>query len=288
MSQQPYYIGIDLGGTQLRLAAVTHAGQLATELLAVPTGKDFSPADLLRAVRRLRERVRALTGAQPLAGWGVGVAGVIWQDALSQSDNLPLLNDIELAGLLQEASNGLPVRLENDARCFTLAEARFGAGRGAQSVCGITLGTGCGGGAVINGQLVKGVRGAAGEVWRIPLREHFLEYYVSGAGLVRTYQECGGQAGDTITPVEIAERARQGEAFALAAWRSYGDDVYMLCESMIALLEPEVIVIGGSMAQASALFGERFQQQLAARPTRIAWAELGAAAGVIGAAALHI
>jgi predicted NBD/HSP70 family sugar kinase len=232
--------------------------------------------------------VRELTGDHPLAGWGLGVAGVVWQDALSQSDNLPLLNDIELLGLLQEASNGLPVLLENDARCFTLAEARFGAGRGAQLVCGITLGTGCGGGSVVNGQLVKGVRGAAGEVWRIPLREHFLEYYVSGAGLLRTYQACGGQASEQITPAEIAERAREGEIAALATWRSYGDDVYMLCESMIALLEPEVIVIGGSMAQASDLFGERFHQRLADRPTRIALAELGAAAGVIGAAALHI
>jgi predicted NBD/HSP70 family sugar kinase len=288
MSQQPHYIGIDLGGTQLRLAAVTPTGQLATELLSVPTGKDFSPADLLRELRTLRERVCELIGKDSLAGWGVGVAGVVWQDTLSQSDNLPLLNDIELVGLLQEASNGLPVRLENDARCFTLAEARFGAGRGAQAVCGITLGTGCGGGVVVDGQLVKGVRGAAGEVWRIPLREQFLEYYVSGAGLLRTYQECGGQTSEQITPAEIAERAQQGEAAALAAWRSYGDDVYMLCETMIALLEPEVIVIGGSMAQASDLFGERFHERLADRPTRIALAELGAAAGVVGAAALYL
>lgn len=288
MNRQPYYIGIDLGGTQLRLAAITDAGQLATELLSVPTGKDFSPADLLRELRPLRERVGDLIGAHALAGWGVGVAGVVWQNTLSQSDNLPLLNDIELVGLLQEASNGLPVRLENDARCFTLAEARFGAGRGAQTVCGITLGTGCGGGVVVKGQLVKGVRGAAGEVWRIPLREQFLEYYVSGAGLVRTYQECGGQAHEQLTPVEIAERARQGQAAALAAWRSYGDDVYLLCETMIALLEPEVIVIGGSMAQAHDLFGARFHERLADRPTRIALAELGAAAGVVGAAALHL
>ncbi len=288
MSQAPYYIGIDLGGTQLRMAAVTAEGQLATELLSVPTGQGFAPTDLSRALQQLSTRIAELTGNQPIAGWGVGAAGVVWEGQLSQSDNVPLLSDTDLAGLLHEAARGLPVKLENDARCFALAEARFGAGRGARNVCGITLGTGCGGGVMVDGKLVRGVRGAAGEVWSIPLREHFLEYYVSGYGLLRTYQEHGGQISDGLTGAAIAARARQGEAAALAAWRAYGDDVYLLCETLIALLEPEVIVIGGSMAQAHDLFGEQFQPKLAQRPTRIALAELGAAAGVIGAAALHL
>jgi predicted NBD/HSP70 family sugar kinase len=188
---------------------------------------------------------------------------------------------------LQEAAHGLPVTLENDARCFVLAEARFGAGRGAQHVCGITLGTGCGGGVIANGQLVRGARGGAGEVWSIPLREHFLEYYVSGVGLVRTYQECGGVADETTTSVQIADRARAGEAAAVAAWHSFGNDVAMLCETMLALLEPEIIVIGGSIAQAHDLFGAKFEKVRNHRHTRIAFAELGAAAGVIGAAALN-
>ncbi len=288
MSQAPYYIGIDLGGTQLRMAAVTAQGQLATEMLAVPTGKGFTPTDLSHALQQLSARSAELTGNHPIAGWGVGAAGVVWDGQLSQSDNVPLLSGIDLAGLLHTAARGLPVKLENDARCFVLAEARFGAGRGARNVCGITLGTGCGGGVIVEGKLVRGVSGAAGEAWGIPLREHFLEYYVSGYGLLRTYLEQGGQVSDSLTGAEIADRARHGEAAALATWRAYGDDVYLLCETLIALLEPEVIVIGGSMAQAHDLFGEKFQHKLAQRPTRIALAELGAAAGVIGAAALHL
>ncbi|MBI1760597.1 MAG: ROK family protein [Acidobacteria bacterium] len=288
MNQAPYYIGIDLGGTQLRMAAVTGSGQLATELLSVPTGKEFAPTDLLRALRPLAARVAELIGDHPIAGWGVGAAGVVWNGQLSQSDNVPLLSDIDLADLLNEATCGLPVKLENDARCFVLAEARFGAGRGARNVCGITLGTGCGGGVIVDGKLVRGTHGAAGEVWAIPLREQFLEYYVSGYGLLRTYQEHGGAIGDGLTGAELAARARHGEAAALATWRAYGDDVYFLCETLIALLEPEIIVIGGSMAQAHDLFGEKFQHKLANRPTRLALAELGAGAGVIGAAALHL
>jgi glucokinase len=288
MSQSPFYIGIDLGGTQLRMAAVTNTGQLATEMLSVPTGKAFAPADLLRELRHLSARVTELTDDHPIAGWGVGAAGVVWDGQLSQSDNVPLLSDIDLAGLLYEAAGGLPVKMENDARCFVLAEARYGAGRGAGNVCGITLGTGCGGGVIVEGKLVRGVRGAAGEAWGIPLREHFLEYYVSSYGLLRTYQELGGTISDGLTGAEIAERARRGEMAALTTWRAYGDDVYLLCETMIALLEPEVIVIGGSMAQAHDLFGDKFQHKLANRTTRIALAELGVAAGVIGAATLHL
>lgn len=288
MNPAPYYIGIDLGGTQLRMAAVTSAGQLATEMLSVPTGKEFAPPDLLRELRHLSARVTELTDGHPIAGWGVGAAGVVWEGQLSQSDNVPLLSDFDLAGLLHEAARGLPVKIENDARCFVLAEARFGAGRGARNVCGVTLGTGCGGGVIVDGKLVRGVRGAAGEAWSIPLREHFLEYYVSGYGLLRTYQERGGIITDGLTGAELADRARRGEAAALATWHSFGDDVYMLCETLIALLEPDVIVIGGSMAQAHDLFGEKFRHKLANRPTRIALAELGAAAGVIGAATLHL
>lgn len=288
MSSTPYYIGIDLGGTQLRMAAVTPTGQLATEMLSVPTGKGFAPPDLLRELSHLSAKILELTGGHPIAGWGVGAAGVVWEGQLSQSDNVPLLSDIDLAGLLNTAAHGVPVKMENDARCFVLAEARFGAGRGSRNVCGITLGTGCGGGVIVDDNLVRGVRGAAGEAWSIPLREHFLEYYVSGYGLLRTYQEQGGTINDSLTAAQIADRARQGELAALTTWRSFGDDVYMLCETMIALLEPEVIVIGGSMAQAHDLFGEKFKHKLANRPTRIALAELGAAAGVIGAASLHL
>lgn len=286
MNQSSLYIGVDLGGTQLRMAAVTGAGQLATEMLSVPTGKQFTPDELRRELRGLAARVDELTSRTPIAGWGVGAAGIVWQGALTQSDNLPQLSDIELLALLSEAAAGLPVALENDARCFALAEARFGAGRGARHVCGITLGTGCGGGVIVEGQPVRGARGGAGEVWSIPLRDHFLEYFVSGYGLLRTYQEGGGTISDGLTAADIAARARQGDAAALAAWQAYGDDVYVLCETMIALLEPEVIVLGGSMAQAHDLFGDKFRHKLANRSTRIALAELGTAAGVIGAAAL--
>lgn len=280
-------IGIDLGGTQLRLAAVTPAGQLATEVFVAATGQDFNADDLARALQRMRLQVQAAAPQHAIRACGVGLAGVVRQQRLAASDMVPLLAEFDLIEHISAALDGLPVKIENDARCFLLAEARFGAGRGARNVCGVTLGTGVGGAVMIDGQLITGVNAEAGEIWRVPCRESFLEYFVSGAGLVRGYLSYGGAADESVTAAEIADRARAGEAAAVRAWEAYGDDVYALCETLMALLEPEVIVLGGSMAQAHELFGQKFKEKLAGRATRIALAELDAAAGLIGAAALH-
>ena len=114
-----------------------------------------------------------------------------------------------------------------------------------------------------------------------------MEYFVSGSGLVQTFQELGGTS-DEIDAAKIAELARKGNEIALAAFQSYGADVASLCETIRALLDPDVIVIGGSIANARDIFGDEVIKKTSARGTRIAWAELGAAAGVIGAASLNI
>ncbi len=178
--KEPYYFGVDLGGTQLRLAAVTSNGQLTTEVLAIQTGRDFGPNELSQQLIHLTQQVRAMVDGHPIAALGFGTAGVIEQGTLTQASNLPSLNGVHIENLVSEAA-GCPVKIENDARCFTLAEARYGAGRGARHCCGLTLGTGLGCGVMIDGRLHRGVSGQAGEVWRVPLHEHHAEHYVSGA-----------------------------------------------------------------------------------------------------------
>lgn len=281
------YFGVDLGGTQLRLAAVTSHGQLATEVLAVQTGRDFGPDELREQLSSLTQQARAMIGDHQIAALGFGTAGVIHQGTLTQASNLPRLNGVHIEELVSEAA-GCPVKIENDARCFTLAEARYGAGRVARHLCGLTLGTGLGCGVMIDGRLHRGVSGQAGEVWRIPLHEHHAEHYVSGAGLVRRYESAGGKAGAEINSAQIAALAREGDAAALTAWQAFADDLYVVCEMVISLVEPEVIVIGGSLSQARDLYAASLITRLAVRATRIAFAELGHAAGVIGAAALNI
>jgi glucokinase len=211
---------------------------------------------------------------------------VVHAGPLCQSENLPRLNGVDIGEVVRGAA-GCPVALENDARCFTLAEARYGAGRGALDVCGITLGTGVGCGVMLAGRLLRGAASQAGEVWRIPLRGQPLEFFLSGAGVVRGYEAAGGTAAG-LDAAAVAARARAGDAAAQAAWRSFGEDLGFLCECVMALLDPELIVLGGSLTGAVDLYKPSLDVRLEDRPTRFAPAELGTAAGVIGAAALNI
>ena len=283
---EPYYLGVDLGGTQMRMAAVTNEGALATPMFAVPTGKQFSAENLHDQLQALHAQVRTEVGAQPIAAIGFGITGLVGATTLIAADFLPLLNGVDIVALAQDVI-GYPTKIENDARCFVLAEARFGAARGARHVVGITLGTGVGGGVIVDGKLHRGANGNAGEIWSIPLRGKWLEHFVSTSGLVQGYQDAGGEVAE-VDAAKIAELARAGDDAARAAFESYGADVALLCETIRALLDPEVIVIGGSIAQARDVFGEELLQRVAERGPRIAWAELGTAAGVIGAASLKM
>jgi glucokinase len=281
------YLGVDLGGTQMRMGAVAPDGRLLTDVLSVPTGLEFG-ADALRAtLRQMIGDLKARLPGQTVAAVGFGIAGVVDQAALSQSPNLPLLDGVDLADLLGEA---VPhsVALENDARCFALAEARFGAGRGARHLCGITLGTGVGCGVIVNGRPHRGEHSQAGEVWNVPLRGSHLEHFLAGAGIVRGYEAAGGSLDEGLDAAEIADRARGGDAAAVAAWQSFAEDLAFLCAFAISLIDPERIVIGGSLAQASDLWGPVLTGRLIENKTPIVTSQLGAAAGVIGAAALNM
>jgi predicted NBD/HSP70 family sugar kinase len=284
--EQALYLGVDLGGTQMRMAAVTNEGQLATPMYSVPTGKEFSGDDLRAQLQALHEEVRAVIGEQQVAAIGFGITGLVIDKTLTESDFLPRLNDINIVALAEETL-GYPAKIENDARCFVWAETRFGAARGAQNVVGITLGTGAGGGVIVDGKLLRGTHANAGEIWSIPLRDKWLEHFVSTTGLVQGYKDAGGELGE-VDAAKIAELARAGDAAAQAAFQAYGADVAMLYETIRALLDPEVIVIGGSIAQARDVFEEALLQRTKARGPRLAWAELGTTAGVIGAASLNM
>ncbi|HEY6551857.1 MAG TPA: ROK family protein [Vicinamibacteria bacterium] len=283
MSDSPH-LGIDLGGTQLRMAAVGGDGSLLTPMLATPTGRDFGPDDLRAGVAELLARVKMQLGSASLAGVGLGTTGVVRPGPLSQCSNLPRLNGLDLAERLR-AWTALPAAVENDARCFTLAEALYGAARGARHVVGITLGTGVGCGVMIDGHLHQGAFHEAGEVWDIPVRETEIEEFLSGAGLVRAFRAAGGDAAQP-SAADLAERARAGDPAARAAWDAFGGDLAFLCHCIGRVIDPEAIVLGGSMAQARDLFDARLREKGKAVQARIRYSTLGPAAGVIGAASL--
>jgi glucokinase len=283
----PCYLGVDLGGTQLRMGAVGPDGRLLAEILSVPTGRGFGPADLLSQLDALQARIAPALGRHELAGLGIGTLGVIRPGPLTQCDNLPLLNGTDLVELVEGAGQRSKVAIENDARCFVLAEARFGAARGARDVVGLTLGTGVGCGVMVGRRLHRGHNREAGEAWRIPLRGEPVENHVSGAGVVRAYHAAGGR--DQIRDAaEVARLAREGDTAARSAWRSFGQDLGFLCQCAASLLDPECLVLGGSLAQARDLFERPLAEAMSHWPTQIVYSTLGNSAGVIGAAALQI
>jgi glucokinase len=284
---EPCFVGVDLGGTQLRVAAVNPDGGLATELFSVATGRDFGPDDLVRELSGLVERLRPILCERPIDALGFGTAGVVCTGPLTQSENLPRLNGVDIAELVGSALSRR-VTIENDARCFVLAETRFGAAKGFTDVAGITLGTGVGCGLMLGGRLHRGVAGEAGEVWRVPLRGEPLERSVSGAGVVRSYRAAGGNGGAAVGAAEVAEAARRGDEPARSAWRTFGEDLAFLCQCVLSLVDPQRIVLGGSLTSSRDLFEATLRRHLARRSVRLAYGELGAAAGVIGAAALNI
>src|SRR5262249_31001122 len=119
------------------------------------------------------------------------------------------------------------------------------------------------------------------------LRGQPIEFFLSGAGVVRGYEAAGG-AETGLDAAGVAALARAGNAAAQAAWRSFGLDLGVLCECVMALLDPELIILGGSLSRALELYRPLLVPRFEGRPTRLLAAELGPAAGVIGAAALNI
>jgi fructokinase len=252
-------IGIDLGGTKIEAIALDAVGTtLARRRVATPAG-DY--AGTLRAIADLVAAIEAETGQAGTIG--VGTPGAISpRTGLIKNANSIVLNgkplDRDLADLL-----GRPVALENDANCFALSEATDGAGAGGRVVFGVILGTGVGGGLVVDGRILRGANAIAGEWGHNPLpwagdaerpgapcycgRSGCIETFLSGAGLRRL--DPLDRSGETIARV-----AAEGDASAKAALDLYRDRLARALASVINILDPDVIVLGGGLSNIAALY----------------------------------
>jgi fructokinase len=216
---------------------------------------------------------------------------------LQKKSNTPCLNGRPLKDDL-EARLGLPVRLENDANCFALAEARAGAGRGHRLVFGVILGTGVGGGVVADGELWVGSQRIAGEWGHHAIdpagppcycgQRGCVETFLAGPALEAAYVGAGGPA---ATASEIGGRAAAGEACAVGVLDRYLDQFGRALANVVNILDPDVIVLGGGLSNLRALYDDGrgavarrvFNDELR---TPIVANQLGDSAGVIGAALL--
>ena len=255
-------IGIDLGGTKIEgIVLDADGGMPFRERVTTPAGN--YPATL-RAMADLISKLERQCGQT--CNVGVGTPGALSpRDGRIRNANSTCLNgkplDRDLSDLL-----GRPVRLANDANCFTLSEARDGAAKGAASVFGVIIGTGTGGGIVINGQLLDGPNAIAGEWGHNPLpwpsadeypgpdcycgKRGCIETFLSGPGLARDYPQ-----GEPILSAEqIVLRAAGGEPAAEACLARYEDRMARGLASVINILDPGVIVLGGGLSRIQRLY----------------------------------
>jgi len=288
------YIGcIDFGGTKVRSAIADTSGKLHGEPATVPSEADKAADVVVGNIVRSLEMAAANAGVavNDLAGVGVGSPGPLDLDTgtILNPPNLPTLQNFCIKGSIH-ARTGLPVFVNNDANVFVLGEAWFGAGKGAKIVYGVTLGTGFGSGFVIDGKIYGGATGTAAEIWCFPYRDGIIEDYVSGRAVKRFYQE---RTKRDAEPKEIADLAKKGDAPAREAWEEFGRHLGIGLACVVDVVDPEVMVVGGSLAYQYGLFRDTMEATLREKINplprerlRVLPAELGDAAPLLGAASL--
>jgi fructokinase len=256
-------IGIDLGGTKIEAIALGDAGEtLFRQRIATPRD-DYDAT--VRAIGSLVAAAESATGRR--GSIGVGMPGTISPaTGLVKNANSVWLNGRPLHGDLEQHL-ARPVRLANDANCFALSEATDGAAAGAQTVFGVIIGTGTGGGVVVNGRACTGRNAIAGEWGHNPLPwpadderpgpacycglSGCIETFLSGPGLARAYCQATGAALDAAA---IAARADGGEAEAGRQLERYAHRLARALATIVNVLDPDVIVLGGGMSHIQSLY----------------------------------
>ena len=257
------YIGIDWGGTKMEVIALSPDGEtLARHRVDTPRDGYVS---CIAAVRDLVARVEAETGATGTVGLGIP-GSPSPRTGRIRNANTTFLNGMALGADLEEAL-GRPVRLTNDGNCFAVSEAVDGAGRDARIVFGIIIGTGHGGGLVIDGRVHAGAQGLAAEIGHYPLpwmtQEEFpghrcwcgkvgcLEMFASGTGLELDYRCTTGR---TRRGRDILADKRAGDLVAEAVYRRFVDRLGRSLALLVNVVDPDVFVLGGGMSNVDEIY----------------------------------
>jgi len=256
-------IGLDLGGSKIE-GILLGPGAKEWARYRVATPRDDYAATIAAIVDLTARLMQGITADATI---GIAVPGSISPlTGLLQNANSTWLNDRPFDRDLAAALS-TPVRLANDANCFALSEAFDGAGENARTVFGVILGTGCGGGIVVNGRLLDGPRGIGGEWGHNPLpwprsdeypgpqcwcgRKGCLETWVSGPGMAADHANA---TGETHTAAEIAARASAGNGAARSTLSRHADRLARGLAHVVNLIDPDVIVLGGGLSQMSHLY----------------------------------
>ena len=304
-----YFIGLDLGGTNIRAAAITKEGEIlhrvriATE---VSKGKESVIANILKIIETIREKTKGFK----LSAIGMGIPGIIFFDKgiVARSPNFPDWIDFNLRERLSKDLD-VPFYIDNDANLAAVGEGWVGAGKEFNSFCMLTLGTGVGGGIILNKNIWRGEYGMAGELGHITIypdghpcpcgNKGCLEQYASATGIVRMAMEGnppsptftkGGKEG-IITADMIFQLAKEGDRFALEIFQKMGRILGIGIADLVNILNIELFVLGGGVADSWDYFIDSAIDEIKKRTYRITGervkvvkAELGDDAGIFGAA----
>lgn len=269
MAEVALFLGLDIGGTKIELAACDEAlNVLERERIATP-GQDFEA--FIEGIAELVQQSEARVGRAATA-IGLGMPGIVDSTSGCQlSSNVPALNGQRVAPALS-ARLGRPVHMGNDCQCFALSEANGGAADGLPSMFGAILGTGAGGGFCVNGRLITGYNGLAGEWghwpvssaqlqrYGLPLLEcpcglrGCLERYVSGRGLVALHQYLTGYALEDAEAVHAL--AATGNALATDALNIHLDLLGQALAGLVLAYDPHALVLGGGLSKLQRLYDE--------------------------------
>lgn len=282
----------DLGGTKIAVARVDDSGTVTHQLQA-PT----PPAGGLAVVESIVDVLHRLP-AKGAGALGIGVPGLAYPDGAVWAPNIRGWERMVLGELLRVQFD-LPVLVESDRNAFVTGEAWQGSAKGCRDVVFVAIGTGIGAGIISGGRLIRGFGELAGCLGWMAVRDRFLpayqavgclEFHVAGPGIARAAERVFHRP---LEAREVVKRARQGDAEAREVIAQAGHHLGLALANLVDILNPQMIVIGGSVAGGgNLLLGparetmRRWAQPLAVKQVRISRSRLGARAGLLGAAKL--
>lgn len=271
-------LGVDFGGTQIRAGLICD-----TKIENIISEKTPSSASESEVLDKLFEVLDQFKKSDIIA-IGIGVPSVVdvKKGIVYDVQNIPSWKEVHLKSLLEERYN-LPVLINNDANCFVLGEKYFGKGKIVDSMVGLTLGTGLGGGVIIHNQLYSGINCGAAEFGMIEYLEHNYEYYASGQLFENIFNIDGAKA---------YKRALAQDEDALTMFRQFGMHLGHAIKTVLYSYDPKLIILGGSISKAFPMFEKSMREivNTFAYPNSLKELEIKISEldhiGILGAAAL--
>lgn len=303
-----YKFGVDVGGTTVKIGLFSGDGKLE-EKYEIATDKSDQGAHIIEHIAAKLDEIIAEKsyGILDCMGVGIGLPGPVGRGMILGCVNLGW-GIFSIVEEFSKAFHNVPVYAGNDANTAALGEYVAGAGKGMKNMMMVTLGTGVGGGIIIDGRILEGANGGAGEIGHIPVnpqeqdicgcgKKGCLEQYASATGIVRVAEKLRKENGNTALPAgctakQVFDYAKEGDELAMQAVEELGRYLGLALASCACVLNPEGIVIGGGVSRAGKILldvTEKNFQTYVFKPCRnvkFCLAELGNDAGIYGAAAM--